>query len=129
MADVKLPKALGAAGKALWKAVLADVPAGWDLDARELHLLEGACRCADELVLLDELVDRDGPVTAGSKGQLRVHPALGEARALRLAQLRLLGAIQLQPPTEQSAGTRQAKKAANARWNRRTGAAHLREAS
>jgi hypothetical protein len=129
MTDAKVPKALGAAGKALWKAVLGDVPAGWDLDARELHLLERACRCADELALLDGLVDRDGPMTAGSKGQPRMHPALGEARALRLAQLRLLGAIQLQPPTEQSAGTRQAKKAANARWNRRTGVSHLREAS
>jgi hypothetical protein len=110
-------------------SVLEDVPTGWDLDARELHLLERACRCADELELLDRLVDRDGLTTAGSKGQVRMHPALGEARALRLTQLRLLSSIQLQPPAEQSAGTRQARKAANARWNRRTGTAGLREAS
>ena len=132
MADKSLaavPKALGEAGSGLWSAVLGDVPEGWGLDARELHLLERACRCADELELLDGLVDRDGLTTKGSKGQVRMHPALGEARAIRLAQLRLLGAIQMLPPTEQSAGTRQAKKAANARWGRRTGANHLREAS
>jgi hypothetical protein len=68
---------------------------GWELDARELHLLERACRCADELDDLEAAVDADGVVVKGSRGQASVHPALSEARQLRLVQLRLLGGIQL----------------------------------
>ena len=44
---------------------------------------------------LEKSIDRDGITVDGSKGQLRVHPALVEVRQLRLAQLRLLSSIEL----------------------------------
>ena len=91
---------------------------GWELDARELHLLARACRCADELDALEAAVDEAGPVVPGSRGQVVVHPALSEARQLRLVQARLLGAIELADPTAAGATSsqRRARKAAEARW-------------
>ena len=47
---------------------------------------------------LEKSIDRDGITVDGSKGQLRVHPALVEVRQLRLAQLRLLSSIELTDP-------------------------------
>jgi P27 family predicted phage terminase small subunit len=118
-----VPAALDKAGKALWRAIVADLDAGWELDARELHLLERACRCADELAVLEAAVDADGLTVKGSRGQTVVHPALSEARQLRLVQLRLLGAIEMVDPQAaiRSATPAQARgrKAAEARWQER----------
>jgi hypothetical protein len=102
----------------LWKSIVGDLPAGWALDERELHLLAQACRCADELALLEAVVDRDGAVVGGSRGQTAVHPALAEARQLRIVQLRLLGALELADP-KSSLRSSQARHAAQARWARR----------
>src|SRR5215208_779620 len=95
------PEGLREAGKALWTEFLGDVGDGWTLDARELHLLQRACRCADELEDLERAVDADGVIVEGSRGQPTVHPALSEARQLRLAQLRLLGGVQIPGEDEQ----------------------------
>lgn len=115
------PGDLKAAGKALWKSILADLSEGWELDARELHFLARACRCADELAALEKAVDRDGFTVEGSRGQTTVHPALGEARQLRLVQLRLLGAIEMVDPraAARAATPKQARArdAANVRWD------------
>jgi len=115
------PRGLSAAGQALWSDVLGDLQEGWELDARELHLLGRACRCADELASLEGAVDRDGVMVDGSRGQTIVHPALGEARQLRLVQLRLLGAIEMADPKSgvrsATPGQAQARRAANTRWD------------
>jgi P27 family predicted phage terminase small subunit len=116
--DLAAPKALGTAGKRLWKAIVDDIEPGWRLDARELHLLERACRVEDEVRALEAAIDRDGPMAEGSRGQATVHPAISEARQLRLVQARLLGGIELCNPRHGSAtanGAR-ARVAANARW-------------
>jgi P27 family predicted phage terminase small subunit len=114
------PKGLGAPGKALWKSILADLDAGWALDQRELHWLERACRCQDELADLEAAVDADGPIATGSHGQTVVHPALAEARQLRLVQLRLLSAIETVDPKASprpaTPAQSQASRAAAARW-------------
>lgn len=129
MAKRKLPPApadLGKPGKALWAAILSDLDAGWELDARELHLLARACRTEDELRQLDAAVDEDGPTAKGSRGQVVVHPALSEARQLRLVQLRLLSAIELADPRSavRSATPAQARgrRAAESRWARKEAA-------
>jgi P27 family predicted phage terminase small subunit len=118
MTDPAAPKALGAAGKRLWKSIAADIEPGWRLDARELHLLERACRIEDEVRDLERVVDKDGLVTTGSRGQAVVHPALTEARQLRVVQQRLLGGVELCDPRHGSATTNgaRARVAANARW-------------
>jgi P27 family predicted phage terminase small subunit len=120
------PKGLADAGKSLWRSILGDLDSGWELDARELYLLERACRCADELAALEAAVDRDGTTVTGSRGQTTVHPALSEARQLRLVQLRLLAAIEVADPAVRTATPAQARarKAAESRWgtlNRRAG--------
>jgi len=116
----RAPAGLGAAGKSLWSSILADVGDGWRLDARELHLLARACRTADELEALQAVVDRDGVTVAGSRGQVIAHPALAEARQLRLVQLRLLSALEMVDPqaAKRSATPAQARarRAAEVRW-------------
>jgi P27 family predicted phage terminase small subunit len=121
MADA--PGTLGEAGRRLWDSVLSDVAEGWELDARDVAYLEKACRCADELASLEANIDADGTMVEGSKGQVRVHPAISEARQLRVTLLRLLGAIELSDPSnpERSATAAQqrGRHAARARWERR----------
>ena len=117
----KPPTSLGKAGRALWRSIQADLEAGWELDARELHLLERSCRTADDLARLDAIVDKEGATIEGSRGQTVVHPALVEARQLRLVQLRLLSPIELADPyvKRQSATPAQsrARHAAEVRWD------------
>jgi phage terminase small subunit len=115
------PKALGPAGKKLWKAVLADLPSGWELDQREIELLGLAARQADDLTKLEAAIRKEGVTSSGSTGQRTVHPAVIEARQARLAVSRLLGAIALPDADEQpaTAATTRSRKAAQARWARR----------
>lgn len=117
----RTPAGIGRPGQRLWKAILGDLAPEWELDARELHLLERAARCADELAKLEKVLDRDGLTVEGSRGQVVAHPALTEARQLRLVQLRLLAAIEMADPKAaiRSATPAQARgrRAANVRWD------------
>lgn len=58
------PDTLGPAGRQLWEAVIGDLGDNWELDARDLAYLGQACRCADELVELEDAIDSDG-ITVG----------------------------------------------------------------
>lgn len=116
------PKGLQTPGKALWGSILGDVDADWELDKRELHLLERACRCEDEMRKLEAAVDKEGPTARGSTGQVVVHPGILEGRQLKLAQLRLLSALELEDPAEarirSTPASKRARKAAQSRWGR-----------
>ncbi len=113
------PDGLKSDGRLLWFSITGAVASGHTLDAKALHLLERACRCADEIALLDAQVDEDGPVVKGSRGQPTIHPAISEARLLRLVELRLLGQIDLGGDDEpETQARRKARHAAEARWNR-----------
>jgi hypothetical protein len=117
----KPPSDLKTAGKKLWKSILDDLDPSWELDVRELHLLRQAARVEDQLVLLERAVDKGGPTVSGSAGQLIVHPAISEARQLRITQLRLLSAIETRNPESAKSSTpkqAQARRAAEARWRR-----------
>lgn len=120
------PAGLKDAGTALWRSITGDLDDDWELDARELHLLERACRCADDLQALEAQVDQDGATAKGSRGQTVVHPALAEARQLRLVQLRLLSALELVDPVEKrraaTPAIARARRAAEARWSDRRSA-------
>lgn len=119
----RAPRGLGVAGTDLWTAIVEDLADDWTLDARERQFLERACRCADELLALQDAVDRDGVTVVGSRGQVVTHPALSEARQLRLVLLRLLSALEMTDPLRsQRAATpaqARARKAAEARWAQR----------
>ena len=120
--EPKPPSTLKAAGKRLWKAIIGDLEPGWELDRRELHLLERACRTEDETRLLEAAVDKEGPTSTGSKGQTVTNPNILECRQLRLAQLRLLSALELEDPASGRVGatpaSKRARKAAQSRWGR-----------
>ena len=113
------PAGLGEAGKALWTAIVSDVDEAWELDRRELHFLERAGRVEDEMRALEAVVDAEGPTATGSKGQPVVHPAILEGRQLKLAQLRLLSALELADPraSSGSAASQRGRRAAASRWD------------
>ena len=117
------PRGLRAPGSGLWTAIVADLDPSWELDARETAALGEACKIADQLDRLDKAVAVEGATVRGSRGQTTVHPAIGEGRALRLAQLRLLGSIELvDPMAAVKAATPQqarARAAAQKRWAHR----------
>lgn len=121
MTPPRAPKGLGTTGKRLWKAVLDDLPKGWELDRRELELLALAARQSDDLTRLEAAIKKEGVMSIGSTGQLVVNPAVTEARQARLAISRLVGLLELPDAEEQPATTSsvRSRKAANARWSRR----------
>lgn len=89
------PAELRTSGRALWRAVLAD----YDLDAHERTILREACRTADALDGLQELLDTEGLMGQTSQGP-RVHPALVEARQQRMTFARLVAALAI-PASDQ----------------------------
>lgn len=92
------PKGLGPAGRALWKRVLADVAAGWELDERDVSCLRGACRAEDRAQELDRLVETEGLMVTGAAGQAKLHPGIPEARAQRQQVALLLARVEMAPP-------------------------------
>ena len=98
------PAGTGPSGRKLWRGVLAD----WTLEVHEMTLLTEAVRTVDTLDKLAAIVADEGPVIDGKAGQ-RAHPALVEARQLKIALARLLAALRLPDGTEgdESQGRRQ----------------------
>lgn len=79
------PSDLGTAGRDLWAAVVSV----YTLTAHERVMLASACRHADMIARLEDLL-ADGLVTVGSTGQPRLSAAVTELRQSRLALSRLL---------------------------------------
>jgi P27 family predicted phage terminase small subunit len=123
------PKGLGKDGRKLWRAIIGALDADWQLDRRELHLLERAAKIEDRLAELDAAVDADGPVVVGSKGQPVAHPGLQESRQLALAQHRLLRDLELSNPDKRRDPivSARARRAARARWDKPTKLAAVSE--
>lgn len=99
------PTRTGPSGRKLWRGVLAE----WELEPHEVSLLAEAVRTVDTLDELQAAVDRDGAVVKDRFGADRAHPALVEARQLRVTYARLLAALRLPDGTEgdESQGRRQ----------------------
>jgi len=117
---MRQPSGLGPAGKSLWRKMRDALPPGWAYDERELAILAAACRQADDLALLEKAIKRDGATATGSKGQLTVNPAIPEARQARIVLSRLLGELSIPVESDekpQTAASRRAQRAADARWD------------
>ena len=117
----KPPGGLSRAGKALWRSISGDLADGMELDARELAVLDAACRQADSVAVLERAVKRDGTMVRGASGQRRLNGAVPEIRQGRIALARLLGEVDL--AGEQAPGTaasRRGRRAADVRWAEHT---------
>lgn len=117
MADPTLPRApagLKTSGRKLWRGVVE----AFGLRDDELVLLGAACRLADEITALEEMIGKSTAMIIGSKQQLRVNPLYGEARQHRLALGRLLAQLGLADAGEASVQARSAagRRMAIARW-------------
>lgn len=100
------PTGTGAGGARLWRAVL-DV---FELDEWELALLREAVRTVDDLDGLARIVKREGRILSTKAGP-RSHPAMAEARQLRITLARLVGALRLPDETgDESAGRREQRR-------------------
>lgn len=117
VADVPAaPAGLGEAGRSLWDAINSEFGG---LEAREVAVLEAACRQADDVAALEALMASDGLVTQGSMGQPKLVSAVSEARQGRLALARLLNELRL--PSDVGVGdspaSARARHAAGVRWD------------
>jgi hypothetical protein len=81
-----VPKGTGPGGAKLWRETLSR----YCFEEHELRMLREAVRTTDELDALAAVVAAEG-VTIGAK----VHPALIEARQLRLVLARLIAALRI----------------------------------
>lgn len=108
------PPDLSDRAASFWRFIAAD----FDLSDGEAELLTEAAWTLTEIDALRVALERDGVMVAGSMGQQRVNPAVGEIRQHRLALARLLKALDL--PSEEAEAeswtTKNAREAANTRW-------------
>jgi hypothetical protein len=94
MADPSIPEppaGTGPSGLALWQEVLDR----YELEQHELALLVEMVRTVDTLDRLASVVARDGVMVPVLPAGEKVHPALTEARQLRLALARLSASLRL----------------------------------
>ena len=118
----RAPAGLGARGRRLWKAVIAD----FDLGTTETEVLTMACRTLDRIAALeDELKDAPAMVE-GSQGQPRPNPLAAELRAEVLLAAKLVAQLGLPDVDEDLHGSWQGlspsergRKAAARRWTGR----------
>jgi hypothetical protein len=111
------PRGTGPSGRALWRRIITDLPADWELDQRDLEVLARAAACADRISKLQKAINADGVVLNTEHGP-RLHPAAGELRQLETAMVRHLAQIDLEPDAaRQTAKSRGARAAAHARWD------------
>lgn len=116
------------AGEQLRRSILET----YELDLRELRILDLACAQADDVARLEAAVAADGVMVAGAAGQRRLNAAVTELRNARLALARLLGELALPADEDapaETAAQRRARKAAMTRWNRRENVRALRGGS
>ena len=111
------PKALGAAGRDLWKK-LHD---GLEWDPHEVPMVQQVCRQADLVAELEQAVAADGITTLGSAGQPRLNGAVTELRMSRLALARLLGQLQIPNDAELTPAQLRGRRAAEVRWSKSRG--------
>lgn len=87
------PKFTRLTGEALWSAVLGR----YELEQHELLILREIVRCVDDLDRLAAITGRQGAITASGD----IHPAVAEARQMRITLATLIGALRLPDENEE----------------------------
>jgi hypothetical protein len=101
---------------AMVDAIRSGLPPGVELDERETAILDLAARQAADIARAEADIADRGYLVEGSRGQQVVNPSVAEVRQSRLALGKLLGQPDL--PESTADVTRNARKAAEARWGR-----------
>lgn len=117
MATRTAPTKLGAKARKFWRETVAN----YEVSAHEALLLEAACREIDIVERLQKELDGANLVVPGSMGQDTAHPLLMEVRMHRAAFAALIKQLALPDVEDEkpsSPRSRQAQKAAEARWGR-----------
>ncbi len=112
----RAPSGLGASGRELWRGIMGE----FGLAPHEQAILVQCCRCADRLDAIEaELAALPSLTVAGSTGQPRPHPLLGEWRAQARVLESLSRALSIPLPGEDVGRRRSptARDAALARWH------------
>lgn len=113
MAIPRTPGELKTSGRRLWRQVMSE----YELEEHERQLLLEMSRTADALDRLATLVADEGdvvPYDDSGDGRRRLHPALVEARQLRIAYARLSAALRL-PAGEEGDELRRPQRRAGVR--------------
>lgn len=87
------PKFTRLSGEALWLAVLNR----YELEQHELLILREIVRCVDDLDRLANIAGRQGAITASGE----IHPAVAEARQMRMTLATLIAALRLPAENEE----------------------------
>lgn len=78
-------------GQTLWRSLSQE----FEFSDADRELLAEACRCADEVEALTEVIDSHGRMIIGSMGQLIANPAIAERRQQQVTLQRMLKALRL----------------------------------
>jgi uncharacterized protein with PIN domain len=108
-----VPRGLSKRAGRLWRAVLAE----YDLSEAEFEVLRCACEALDRADEAGAIVSREGVVVLDRYGSPKVHPAADLEARSRALFARLVAQLGVKVAEVESAGTRQARKAATARWS------------
>ena len=118
MTAPKAPVGLGKAGKAQWSAIAG----AYKLRPDEFTVLEDVCRTTDMLTALTEAWVEDGSpmTTAGSMGQLVIHPLIAEIDKHRKSRAQFLKQLALPDADEGAVPVpNQHRSAAVKKWSDR----------
>lgn len=117
------PAGLSPRAEAFWNKITED----FTLTLDTVEILHEACATISTIDRLAEVLDSDGLMATGSKGQIKPHPALAEIRAQRGSLQRLLKALEVPDDDDEPEAPRspadirrseRASHAANRRWQR-----------
>ncbi|BCO36721.1 hypothetical protein MHEC_31540 [Mycobacterium heckeshornense] len=117
------PRGLAAAGRKLWREVVAEATAeGLVLTAVERYWLETAAKLVDQAATLEAELVGAPKMVRGSQGQEVINPLISELRQLRQAADRSLARLRIEPDESSNAirvigtSSTQARRAAHTRW-------------
>lgn len=93
----RAPAGLKVRGRGFWR----EITTTYVLEVGELQILRELCRTVDRIDELSRILDEDGLLVTGSRGQIpKGHPALFELREEQKTVVRLMNQLAL-PPTDE----------------------------
>jgi len=92
MEIMKIPNGLGEAGKDFWTKILGE----YDLqEAHDLERLTMACKCLDDVIVIEERVKEDGRFTQNRYGGITEHPGGKSSRDTRALFMKIIRELNL----------------------------------